>query len=399
MASWVGPSPFNGQSINVGSPTEAEAVKAHFRENKKRRRVHYDDNGLAVNSGFMHKVGKGGRTYKPPMRTLTDSKGNTYQTPDVVKWDDWLDMFRAQGSEITEQYEKDPAWKRCQSLADMVDYVFNVTKSKDNIFSVDCPDGSHIEHMDYAQNFCGILRVYFRGGNVVCYFYVPRGVWGTLSNLAGSTATRPGVDGKDRHLVGIYFWNLIRIRGTVHGNRYECCYVEGGAGYEPRPAKSETEYSQKQMNAIRKMRKEEAALRADGQGAAADQLAEEIERTENALQLVTKKSQMSAYEMGHRDRLRAYFKEDEKHPLSALLGRLDVDNDKDRMAVLSSIPSAMTNANIMAVKIRRAGNNLHGAARKEFDDAGKSVDGDADKFNPLLRQEEVLVKYNLWPWY
>lgn len=403
MASGIGPSPFNGNSVNVGNQTEADALKAYYKENRGRRKVHYDDNGLAVNAGFMRKVGTNARgakgtTYKPPMRTLTDSKGNTYQTPDVVKWDDWLDMFRAQGSDVTEFYENDPKWKNCQSLADMVDYAFNVTPKKDKIFSVSCPKGSHIERMDYAQNFCGILRVYFRGGNVVCYFYVPKGVWGTLCALAENGGTRPGVDGKDRHLVGIYFWNLIRIRGTVHGNRFRCCYVEGGGGYTPRDVKSETDYNRHEIAAINAMKKEEASLRSEGQKEAADRLAEEIERAENGLHMVTKRSQLTPGQMAHRDNLRHYYKEDPDRPLSAMMIRLS-KGGKSRSAVLSSIPALHNNVNMTIAYIKKKGESLRGNAGKEFAEAGKRMDGDTDEYDAYLRQENVLVKYNLWPWY
>jgi hypothetical protein len=41
-----------------------------------------------------------------------------------------------------------------------------------------------------------------------------------------SDITRPDARGIQRHILGIEFWDLIRIRGTVHGTRYKFEYVE-----------------------------------------------------------------------------------------------------------------------------------------------------------------------------
>jgi hypothetical protein len=39
-----------------------------------------------------------------------------------------------------------------------------------------------------------------------------------------------GVDGKPRHLLGIRFWDLVRIRGQRTGAKYPFTYASGGSG-------------------------------------------------------------------------------------------------------------------------------------------------------------------------
>lgn len=288
MASGVGKSPFNGKSIDVRNESEAEMLRRghykrmnrsalHSRGEEKRSRVAYNKFGFAQSSGYWKKPSR------PEMKELTDSLGNKYYTPDVIDWDDWVDMFGIHPEgELTERYKNAPDSRKkkreaIESLADWCNWSFDRHDSSYDSF--DCPEG-HIERVDY-NNSSKIMRVEFRGSGknpvraTVCYFYVPKEVYDTLKKLSEGMDTRIGKDGKLRHLVGIYFWDLIRIRGTVHGNRYECCYSasgEGGGLRKVQGADAETAARiESENNAAKK--DIEGRLRKDGRRDAADILA------------------------------------------------------------------------------------------------------------------------------
>ena len=84
----------------------------------------------------------------------------------------------------------------------------------------------HISQIDYAQKE-HILRVTFTNNGAICLFFeVPTAVAGELIHLAKSRRTRK--DG--RHLLGVRFWDYIRIRGTQHGAKYPFTYETHGSG-------------------------------------------------------------------------------------------------------------------------------------------------------------------------
>ena len=85
----------------------------------------------------------------------------------------------------------------------------------------------HIAMLEYAQKE-HILRVTFTNNGAVCIFFdVPTAVAGELIHLADKNTTRHK-DG--RHMLGIRFWDYIRIRGTQHGAKYPFEYESHGAG-------------------------------------------------------------------------------------------------------------------------------------------------------------------------
>ena len=84
----------------------------------------------------------------------------------------------------------------------------------------------HISQIEYAQKE-HILRVTFTNNGAICLFFeVPTAVAGELIHLAKSKRTRH--DG--RHILGVRFWDYIRIRGTQHGAKYPFEYESHGAG-------------------------------------------------------------------------------------------------------------------------------------------------------------------------
>lgn len=85
----------------------------------------------------------------------------------------------------------------------------------------------HISQVEYAQKE-HILRVTFTNNGAICLFFdVPSAVAGELIHLAKSKRTRPK-DG--RHLLGVRFWDYIRIRGVHTGAKYPFAYESHGTG-------------------------------------------------------------------------------------------------------------------------------------------------------------------------
>lgn len=114
---------------------------------------------------------------------------------------------------------------------DAIDYAMNAFDKKDPshgpIFEQEgC---GHIAKLEYAQ-MQQVLRVTFVSNGAICIFYrVPTAVAGELLALARSKYTQTSVvDGKQRHKLGMVFWDLVRIRGQRHGARYPFEYQSRG---------------------------------------------------------------------------------------------------------------------------------------------------------------------------
>ncbi|MBR6134987.1 MAG: hypothetical protein IKQ22_00675 [Clostridia bacterium] len=153
-----------------------------------------------------------GKVNKPDMRRLTDTNtGKDYEVPE----DDYKDYIGR---------------KQDQSIGDYVSAAFDPSNQP-----IVQPVGNmsdsvgHILMLEYSPMY-KVLRVTFRNkGRVVAYMNVPSSVAGELLHLAQSNNTAiSSIDKKLRHVVGMRFWDLIRIRGHVHESRYPFEYVQAG---------------------------------------------------------------------------------------------------------------------------------------------------------------------------
>lgn len=88
----------------------------------------------------------------------------------------------------------------------------------------------HIELIEYAAYPAQVLRVTFKTNGAICLFFrVHSAVAGELIYLARSKSMRLSpVTGKQRHSLGIVFWDLVRIRGQHTGARYPFEYERHG---------------------------------------------------------------------------------------------------------------------------------------------------------------------------
>jgi len=82
----------------------------------------------------------------------------------------------------------------------------------------------HISGLSYSSYY-QLLKVTFWNGDICIFFRVPSTVASELLHFAesGKTMLSP-VSGKQKHVLGIRFWDLIRIRGTRHGCKYRFEY-------------------------------------------------------------------------------------------------------------------------------------------------------------------------------
>jgi hypothetical protein len=95
---------------------------------------------------------------------------------------------------------------------------------------------SHIASVEYNATY-QLMEVYFqqnefgygRDGDIVCYFQVDKGIFWELYRLAEVNDYRTDKNGIPRHLIGIRFWDIVRVRGTVHATRYYGEYVSEGS--------------------------------------------------------------------------------------------------------------------------------------------------------------------------
>lgn len=83
-------------------------------------------------------------------------------------------------------------------------------------------NGGHITGMEYSA-FYQLLKVSFWDGAEVIYFRVSSAVFGELYQYGINNAMRG-----DKHMLGIRFWDLVRIRHTLTGSRYRYAYAKEG---------------------------------------------------------------------------------------------------------------------------------------------------------------------------
>lgn len=89
----------------------------------------------------------------------------------------------------------------------------------------------HIAKLEYAPMRQLMLVTFTNDDSVFVYYRIPSSVYGELYWLAKNNTKQASIsDGKMRHAVGIHFWDLVRIRGTLRGGRYKyALYREGTA--------------------------------------------------------------------------------------------------------------------------------------------------------------------------
>lgn len=90
-------------------------------------------------------------------------------------------------------------------------------------------DKGHIKRIEYTSRE-QVMRVTFWNDAKVIYFRVPTACAGMLLHFAKDNyEVAPDKEtGRSRHVLGVAFWNYVRIRGQIHGSRYPFQYEQHG---------------------------------------------------------------------------------------------------------------------------------------------------------------------------
>ena len=123
---------------------------------------------------------------------------------------------------------KDNIGFSAQSNEDAAAYASNALDNNKPDVDVQVKEG-HIKRVEYASRE-QVMRVTFWNDAQVIYFRVPTTVAGMLKSFAENNFVHHPDEktGKPRHILGVAFWNLIRIRGQQHGSRYPFQYEKHG---------------------------------------------------------------------------------------------------------------------------------------------------------------------------
>ena len=140
-------------------------------------------------------------------------------------------------AEKSEEYKNDPLFRNIHTPGDLVHFVFDKSKGfnkEEDAF--ECPSECHIAFIEYSSRWM-LLRVTFSNdGTMVVYSDVPQVIFDTLKDCGDKTDW--GVDGKKHSLVGIKFWDYVRVRGSRHLN----CYRMTRLGVSPNASPSSRGY-------------------------------------------------------------------------------------------------------------------------------------------------------------
>ena len=116
------------------------------------------------------------------------------------------------------------------TIAAEIEKSWEVEQGKGRYYT--CPGVGHIGGIRYNPS-TGVMEVAFKDGATVTFLDVPKELYLELEQYGISGSMMLGVDSKQRHLQGIRFWDLVRIRGQHTGARYPFTTVTtawGGAG-------------------------------------------------------------------------------------------------------------------------------------------------------------------------
>ena len=365
---------------------------------RKSRELEYDEFGLVKNSGFRK------RPKSAKQRELMTSLGFGYKTPDDVDLDKYMKFLRQANGGVREEF--DGKYKSIQTLGEYVQYAFEHSSAKRD--SVECQ--GHIQKLEYSYQYM-LLKAHFTNrGAVVVYFYVPKAVYETLESLAGSPATRLDARKVPRHLVGIYFWDIIRIRGSLNGSKYVFTYEEENqsGGYTTLAKETSVSGSRDMRDPIERLKDEAAADEALGNRKEAQAIRDFIKQVEENRDTGDGGEDKMLSDISMKDT------QSERIParVSRRLApeeqsRFDAMKDKYRgapIAFLHHMGDGRTpqDAAIMAMfmgQLRSLPPGLLGGDLKaRYDDLMKLKEGE-DRIAPYLRTEEFLVEKGIWPRY
>lgn len=190
----------------------------------------------SLGSGY-REIPKGSKPQKYKTKKIRLYNGRTVEVPDA----DFEDFIGHRASPSSDPY------------GDISQYIDKAFENLDRIQDVE--GVGHITYIEYSPTY-QLLRVEFgTDGAVVVFFRVPKEVYSELKHLATSGQTMiSAVDGKQRHVLGMRFWDIIRIRGQREGSRYRYEYaIEGvriGSKFERQMAAGRAEAATEKAHSL-----------------------------------------------------------------------------------------------------------------------------------------------------
>jgi len=168
----------------------------------------------SLSSGYRHKQDWDKAPKKPKTKQVKLYNGRVVEVPDA-DFEDFIGHYASPPADPTSEIGQyiDKAWEKATQRIDGV---------------------GHIVEMIYSPTYQLLWVEFETDGAIVVFFRVPKEVYSELAYLATTKQTAiSAVDGQQRHVLGMRFWDIIRIRGQRSGGRYRYEYqIEGS--YEPK---------------------------------------------------------------------------------------------------------------------------------------------------------------------
>lgn len=162
-------------------------------------------------------------------RMLIGPDGRPYTAPNgpargkFIAFDAWQsndELMTIYKKAFEEPYE--------EGYADAIDYTGMARTGNKQAILQNWKGDGHIKEVSYNSSFECMMVNFENKDAVVCYLGVPQGTIDMLRQCVGQTVAGRG---KHNHLLGIKFWDYVRIRGTKHGSRYPFWYVTDAQGH------------------------------------------------------------------------------------------------------------------------------------------------------------------------
>lgn len=306
-----------------------------------------------------------------------DADGNDVMAGDSITFDDITFGNKYSANKSSELGKGRQSLKKIienGEWGDYIDWIFKYSTSvKKDGASFDCkPETCHIAHIAYSEQY-QLLRVTFREGNVVfVYSGVPASVYASLYHANGDTGI--GVDGNERSLVGIQFWNYVRVRGTRTGVRYDSTYMGTDEHRSRVGTRSEA--------AAAKARKYGQLTGPDGNAASAEE--SKAAKPHKALQFLEGNWEPTSEDIKGIESIASKAKERIGTIAYRLTHGSAEGKAKDAMALGEELLDVI-NSGLLSTSEKNILNRK--ALSSDFD----------EPYEPLIRVEEALVDKNLWP--
>lgn len=163
----------------------------------------------------------------PTRKLRSNLTGDVYLLPEQ-DYNELINRFQAEATDISQEYADHGKKKlaNVQTPADYIDFAFYNPKQKAVLDVAECPEG-HIKKLTYNPKHRVLMVEFSNNGSICVFFNLPAELAARLMYLARNNvpALHPSTGGH-RHEVGVQFWNLVRVRGTVHDTRYPFTYAE-----------------------------------------------------------------------------------------------------------------------------------------------------------------------------